>query len=191
MHSFINVHFKSASLIKELKALNKHSMLHFIFNPNIICVLITYDYTLGDFVLQIPNYSETTVDLENKELYKNIINKIMLETNSLVNDIEIIEIKYWRMRNVYADKWYEDNVFIIGDAAHQFPPSGGYGLNTGVVDSFSLAWRLFYLTNKEKSANFAKIMKDSFQNERLVHTKVILYFISLFQNAQSQILINF
>lgn len=27
-------------------------------------------------------------------------------------------------------------VFLIGDAAHQFPPAGGFGLNTGVQVSF-------------------------------------------------------
>lgn len=26
----------------------------------------------------------------------------------------------------------EGGVFLAGDAAHQFPPAGGFGLNTGV-----------------------------------------------------------
>lgn len=30
-------------------------------------------------------------------------------------------------------------VVIAGDAAHAFPPSGGFGLNTGIGDVFNLA----------------------------------------------------
>ena len=33
-------------------------------------------------------------------------------------------------------------VFLVGDAAHQFPPSGGFGLNTGLLDAHNLAWKL-------------------------------------------------
>jgi len=36
----------------------------------------------------------------------------------------------------------EGNVFLAGDAAHAFPPSGGFGLNTGVADAFNLAHAL-------------------------------------------------
>ncbi|KAL4748543.1 hypothetical protein BDW72DRAFT_214729 [Aspergillus terricola var. indicus] len=33
-------------------------------------------------------------------------------------------------------------VFLAGDSAHISPPHGGYGLNSGIVDAVSLAWRL-------------------------------------------------
>jgi len=94
------------------------------------------------------------------------------------------------MNNVVADKWYSDNAFIIGDAAHQFPPSGGYGLNTGISDAFSLAWRLELLIkhvclrgeNCEKKSFFIKVKKD-FNQERILHSsvrikKLVNYFIN-------------
>jgi 2-polyprenyl-6-methoxyphenol hydroxylase-like FAD-dependent oxidoreductase len=34
------------------------------------------------------------------------------------------------------------NVFLAGDAAHQFPPAGGFGMNTGIQDAHNLAWKL-------------------------------------------------
>ena len=33
-------------------------------------------------------------------------------------------------------------VFLAGDAAHTFPPSGGFGLNTGVGDANNLAYKI-------------------------------------------------
>jgi putative polyketide hydroxylase/tetracenomycin A2 monooxygenase-dioxygenase len=33
-------------------------------------------------------------------------------------------------------------VFVVGDAAHRFPPTGGFGLNSGVQDAHNLAWKL-------------------------------------------------
>lgn len=32
--------------------------------------------------------------------------------------------------------------FLVGDAAHAFPPSGGFGMNTGIGDSFNLAHKI-------------------------------------------------
>ena len=34
------------------------------------------------------------------------------------------------------------NAFLAGDAAHRFPPAGGFGMNTGFQDAHNLAWKL-------------------------------------------------
>lgn len=41
-----------------------------------------------------------------------------------------------------ADKMREGNVFIGGDAAHLFTPTGGLGYNTAVEDAVNLGWKL-------------------------------------------------
>jgi len=33
-------------------------------------------------------------------------------------------------------------VFLAGDAAHRFPPTGGFGANTGIEDVHNLVWKL-------------------------------------------------
>ena len=60
------------------------------------------------------------------------------------------------MRNSVADKLYKNNVFLVGDSAHQFPPSGGYGLNTGIFDVMNLSWRLSGGRPKCNSSSRAK-----------------------------------
>jgi 2-polyprenyl-6-methoxyphenol hydroxylase-like FAD-dependent oxidoreductase len=80
------------------------------------------------------------------------------------------------MKNVVADKWYKNQCFIIGDAAHQFPPSGGYGMNTGISDAFSLYWRIENLLklklDNENENEIEEKLKEDFNKERLIHSKV-------------------
>ena len=46
------------------------------------------------------------------------------------------------MTSQIADRYRDGQVFLVGDAAHRFPPSGGMGLNSGVQDAHNLAWKL-------------------------------------------------
>ena len=41
-----------------------------------------------------------------------------------------------------AETYRNQSIFLVGDAAHRYPPSGGLGLNTGVGDAHNLAWKL-------------------------------------------------
>ncbi len=41
-----------------------------------------------------------------------------------------------------ASHYQEGRIFLVGDAAHIHSPAGGQGMNTGLQDSFNLAWKL-------------------------------------------------
>ncbi|GAA5058208.1 FAD-dependent oxidoreductase [Nocardia callitridis] len=41
-----------------------------------------------------------------------------------------------------ADRYRDERVFFVGDAAHVFPPTGSFGANTGIADAHNLAWKL-------------------------------------------------
>jgi hypothetical protein len=41
-----------------------------------------------------------------------------------------------------ASQYSKGHVFIAGDACHQHPPYGGFGLNTGLEDAVNLGWKL-------------------------------------------------
>ena len=41
-----------------------------------------------------------------------------------------------------AERYRVGHVFLAGDAAHQWPPWGGFGGNTGIADVQNLAWKL-------------------------------------------------
>lgn len=56
---------------------------------------------------------------------------------------ELITTGRWVLSALIADRFSSGRVFLVGDAAHTLPPArGGYGANTGIEDSFNLAWKL-------------------------------------------------
>jgi 2-polyprenyl-6-methoxyphenol hydroxylase-like FAD-dependent oxidoreductase len=57
-------------------------------------------------------------------------------------DFTIDSAKAWTRRVVVAERFQEGRVFLAGDAAHTHPPNGGLGMNTGVLDSMNLGWKL-------------------------------------------------
>lgn len=51
-------------------------------------------------------------------------------------------ISHFRPNVRMAERFREGRVFLVGDAAHVHPPTGGQGLNTSVQDSYNLGWKL-------------------------------------------------
>ena len=57
-------------------------------------------------------------------------------------DYEILSVMRWVRRELVADRYCTDRVFIAGDAAHLMSPTGGFGMNTGIGDAVDLGWKL-------------------------------------------------
>jgi len=55
---------------------------------------------------------------------------------------EVVSALVWSRREVVASSYRRDRVFLLGDAAHQLSPTGGFGLNTGIGDVTNLSWKL-------------------------------------------------
>jgi len=57
--------------------------------------------------------------------------------------IEVLSHQTWTAGHaLVAQKLSEGRIFLIGDAAHLFTPTGGLGYNTGVEDAVNLGWKL-------------------------------------------------
>ena len=56
--------------------------------------------------------------------------------------VEILGIAPWTASAHVAERYRDGGVFLAGDAAHHMPPTGGFGMNTGIQDVHNLAWKL-------------------------------------------------
>lgn len=57
-------------------------------------------------------------------------------------EIDIKSILPWEPLVRIAERWQNGRIFLAGDAAHQMPPWGGQGANSGIADAQNIAWKL-------------------------------------------------
>lgn len=55
---------------------------------------------------------------------------------------EVLSWMPWSRREYVAPKFRHERCFLLGDAAHQLSPTGGYGMNTGIGEAVDLGWKL-------------------------------------------------
>ena len=56
--------------------------------------------------------------------------------------IKILSTQPWSAHALTAESYGRDRTFLVGDAAHLFTPTGGFGMNTGVSDALDIAWKI-------------------------------------------------
>lgn len=75
---------------------------------------------------------------------------------------EILGRTIWRMASQVAESYRSSRIFLVGDAAHRIPPTGGFGLNTGLQDVHNLAWKLALVLRGEADER----LLDTYEVER-------------------------
>jgi 2-polyprenyl-6-methoxyphenol hydroxylase-like FAD-dependent oxidoreductase len=76
--------------------------------------------------------------------------------------VKVLGVSPWEASAIVADRYRVGNVFLSGDAAHEMPPTGGFGLNTGVQDVHNLAWKIAAVLR----GNADETLLDSYHDER-------------------------
>lgn len=76
--------------------------------------------------------------------------------------VHIINKNFWTMAAQIAKQYRKGRVFLVGDAAHRIPPTGGFGMNTGIQDAHNLAWKLAFVINH----NLSEKLLDTYFEER-------------------------
>jgi 2-polyprenyl-6-methoxyphenol hydroxylase-like FAD-dependent oxidoreductase len=57
-------------------------------------------------------------------------------------DPEVLSLGLWKLNATVAERFVQGRVLLCGDAAHQFPPTGGLGVNTGLQGVHNAMWKL-------------------------------------------------
>jgi 2-polyprenyl-6-methoxyphenol hydroxylase-like FAD-dependent oxidoreductase len=77
--------------------------------------------------------------------------------------IEVLSVGTWTAgHSLVAQSFQRGRVFIAGDAAHLFTPTGGLGYNTAVEDAVNLGWKLAAVIRGQAPPQ----LLDSYEPER-------------------------
>ncbi|KAK6213106.1 FAD binding domain-containing protein [Colletotrichum tabaci] len=133
--TMMTIHF-NADLRPVVK--DRVGMLHWIVDPACSGFIIAYD--LGGNQVLISNFDSKKQPIEtwNEERAHATVSA------AIGQDIPIKVLSYrpWVLSRKVAKEYRRGNVFLVGDAAHSFPPTGGLGLNSGIADAHNLAYKI-------------------------------------------------
>ncbi|MEM1182657.1 MAG: FAD-dependent monooxygenase [Acidobacteriota bacterium] len=151
--------FVSAYFTNDLRQLVKTpAKLYWILNPDCYGTLICH-HPAKRWVMHVPIYDGETVDDYPREVFAQRIRRAFGQDDL---DVRIESISSWRMSAQVAERFRVGRAFLIGDAAHRFPPTGGLGMNSGMADAHNLCWKLAAVIRGRASAE----LLDSYETER-------------------------
>jgi 2,4-dichlorophenol 6-monooxygenase len=81
-----------------------------------------------------------------------------------IGDLPLVihKISRWSLEGVLAERFRVGRAFLVGDAAHRHPPTGGLGLNAAIQDAHNLCWKLAAVLRGHASG----ALLDSYEPER-------------------------
>ena len=138
---------------------HRPGVLYFVFEPDANGVFIIYDDTKSwVFMKSYDPNTESPEDFDEARCRREINKAIGVEGV----DYALRNVSPWTMSAQIAEKYRDGRIFLVGDAAHRFPPTGGLGLNTGVGDAHNLCWKLAQVL---QGAGADKLL-DTYESER-------------------------
>jgi 2-polyprenyl-6-methoxyphenol hydroxylase-like FAD-dependent oxidoreductase len=157
IQSFIMVHFRA-----ELRGLPEvpPGVLFFVCDPRSGGgVFVVHDLD-GEAVYMVPFDPEAESEADYDATRCARIVREALEDPEL--EFQVDTVGSWAMTAQVAESYRAGRVFLAGDAAHRFPPTGGLGLNSGVQDAHNLAWKIAAVLRGWAPAS----LLESYESER-------------------------
>ena len=165
IQDFVNAYFTN-----DLRELVKTpAKLYWILHPECYGTLICH-HPAKRWVMHVPVYDGETAADYTPEVFARRIRRA-LGRSALFRgkapgqddlNIEIQSISSWRMTAQIAERFRLGRAFLVGDAAHRFPPTGGLGMNSGIGDAHNLCWKLAAVLRGQASAE----LLDTYEEER-------------------------
>jgi putative polyketide hydroxylase len=77
-------------------------------------------------------------------------------------DVEIVATGAWEACARVAESFREGRALLVGDAAHQHTPGGGFGMNSAIQGAHNLAWKLTAVLHDHAGER----LLDTYETER-------------------------
>lgn len=154
--TMMTIHFKAQ--LRPIVGKNL-GMLNWVMDPEVAGFIIGYD--LDEDQVLICNFDSKKMPIHlwtREHAHKTVIAAIGKDV-----PVEVLSYRPWTFSRRVAKSYRAGRVFLVGDAAHCFPPTGGLGLNLGIGDVQNLAWKIAAVHHRWASISIL----DSYELERL------------------------
>lgn len=143
MRPNVSFHFRSEAFLKS-HALGLGN-LYFVFAPDCFGLFTAIDgHAEWNFQFYFLDPARRTDDLDPADVLTRAVGRPF--------PFELKGVQHWWHHQSVAREWRSRHprtfdgapgrVFLAGDAAHLFAPTGGVGMNTGIGDAVDLGWKL-------------------------------------------------
>ncbi len=128
---FRNILFRAPRLRAQLG--ESHALVYFLTAPPMLRYpLRSMD---GDALYRLTAPGEDSSTTKSPE-------ELLRMAIALDTPLQVLSDAPWHLTHRVADHYRVGRIVFAGDAAHTLPPSGGFGMNTGIADAADLGWKL-------------------------------------------------
>lgn len=151
----INLLFESPDLRQKITV--EKGYIYYLLKNEINAIVGPVDIDAGIWYMQI-FYMGNEQSIDDVDIDTLIENATGIQFTK-----KILNKHFWDMQIQLADHFSKGNrVFLVGDAAHVFAPTGGLGLNTAFGDVTNIGWKLAAAIYHHASADILK----TYESER-------------------------
>jgi len=149
----LSIYFRASGLYEQLN--KPRAWQYWAVNPEQRCVLCAIN-GVDTFVMIVQL-------AEGQALESLDIPDVLRKSMGLTFAHDVIALTPWNAGlALVAERFRQGRLFIAGDAAHLFTPTGGMGYNTSVDDAVNLGWKLAHVLRGQAPA----ALLDTYQAER-------------------------
>ena len=131
---FTAVHLRIPDLYPKFVG-HRRAWMYMSVNRDVRLVMISLNGA-DEFITQIP--TESGHEMAEDEIVAMVKKAIGADI-----PVEVLSHRTWNAgAYLVAERYGNDRAFLVGDAAHLYTPTGGYGLNMGIDDGANLSWKL-------------------------------------------------
>ena len=131
----ISTHVRAPALFDEVLSRRK-AWQYWAINPEVRSVLLSVNGREEFALFSRPRDDEPLPDAA-------AVQRIVQRSAGVEVPVEVIAQSPWNSGVArVADRFGTQRIFLAGDSAHLFTPTGGFGMNTGIDDAANLSWKL-------------------------------------------------